>query len=74
MGHFHYLMVLADGEPADPGVFVTNEPPGLWKAGDVAIIRPGHEYRILDGRRPDENGAPATWAADYQAVWTVEPV
>ena len=31
MSGFHYLMVLADSEPADPGVFVTNEPPGLCR-------------------------------------------
>jgi hypothetical protein len=45
---FHYLLVLPDGEPADPGVFVSSEPPGHWKAGDVAMIRPGVEFRILD--------------------------
>jgi hypothetical protein len=35
------IEVLADREPADPGVFVTNEPPGLWKVGDEFI--PGLE-------------------------------
>ncbi len=70
---FHYLLVQPDGVPNNPSIFVSNEPSGHWKVGDMAIIRPGHELRILDVRRPDANGGPAAWAAEYQAVWTVEP-
>jgi hypothetical protein len=44
---FRYLLVHADGEPADPGMFVTAIP--SWKPGDEFLA--GSElvrFRILD--------------------------
>jgi hypothetical protein len=55
-------------------VFVSSEPPGHWKPGDVAMIRPGVEFRILDVQPAPEGGNGAPWAGEYRAVWTVEPV
>jgi hypothetical protein len=72
MTGFDYLLVLANGEPGDPGVFVVNEPPGAWKVGDVFFTGTGDWFRILA-----LEGAPEGTVAEAQewnAVWTVEPV
>jgi hypothetical protein len=71
---YHFILVQPDGEPNDPGVFISNEPPGLWKVGDEFLARGLERFRILDIRLPDEKGGEAPWTNEYQAVWTVEPV
>jgi hypothetical protein len=73
---FLYLLVQADGEPNDPAAFVSNEPPSLWKSGDEFVERVGLElqrFRIIDVQTPVE-GFPAGWSAEYNGLWTVEPV
>jgi hypothetical protein len=42
---YHLILVQPDGEPADPGVFITNEPPGLWKVGDEFIALSREDFR-----------------------------
>ena len=72
---FHYLLVLADGEPADPGVFISSEPSGLVGAGQEFQTGNGKRWRILDVQAPpDHAGDGSPWAAEYNAVWTVEPI
>jgi hypothetical protein len=65
-----YGLVLEDGEPADPGVFVTAIPE--WREGDEFLA--GSElqrFRILAiDRTMDREEARNT----FNAVWVVEPV
>ena len=64
---FRFLLVHADGEPADPGMFVTATP--NWKPGDEFLA--GSElvkFRILDvdtEQTPgDADGVVTVWAVD----------
>jgi hypothetical protein len=74
MAGYLFILVQPDGEPNDPGVFITNEPPGVWKVGDTFIARGLERFRILDIQPAPEGENGAEWAAEYLAVWTVEPV
>jgi hypothetical protein len=69
-----YYLMLADGEPADPAMFVVNEPPGRWRVGDTFFTGNGARFRILDIQAASEepNGTP--WAGEANGVWTVGPV
>jgi hypothetical protein len=60
---FTHKLVLEDGTPADPPMFVTAVP--TWREGDTVLIRPGFEYRIV--------GIEAA-LDDVYGVWIGEPV
>jgi len=61
---FRFALLFADGEPADPAVFVTAAPD--WNEGDVFLPRGGERFRIL--------AIEPTMDADlpFHAIWTVE--
>ena len=77
---FRYYLMLAGGDPADPGVFVvgTNHLAGGRSA--IASSRPSRmldgmrAFRILDIQAAPEDGNGAPWAREADGVWTVEPV
>jgi hypothetical protein len=60
---FSFEMRLADGTPAEPPRFTSAVP--NWNVGDVAMIRPGVKYRIVE----TEYDQPAE-----TTTWIVEPV
>ena len=67
---FRYLLLLEDGEPAEPAAFVVNEPPGHWNVGEVFFTGAGHFFRILAMDGPPTGDVPEAEAWD--GVWTVE--
>jgi hypothetical protein len=60
---FSFEMRLPDGSPAEPPRFTSAVP--NWEPGDVAMIRPGFEYRILSTAYDEQFDEP---------TWTVELV
>ena len=63
---FRYLLVLANGEPANPAAFVTANP--QWSAGDHFAAGDGSRWRIV-AIEPNLSDA-----AEFDALWTVEPL
>jgi hypothetical protein len=63
---FPFVLVLEDGEPADPAMFVTAAPD--WHEGDVFLPRGGERFRILAIEPMSDDELP------FYATWTVEPV
>ena len=61
---FRFALLFADGEPADPAVFVTAAPD--WHEGDVFLPRGGERFRILAIDATVDHKVP------FQATWTVE--
>jgi hypothetical protein len=72
MAGYRYLLVLEDGEAADPAAFVVNEPPGRWNIGEGFFTGSGSFFRILakDGARAGDVAEAEAW----DGVWSVEPV
>jgi len=62
---FRFALLFADGEPADPAVFVTAAPD--WQEGDVFLARGGRRFRILAIEPTMDDELP------FHATWTVEP-
>lgn len=61
---FRYLLVLEDGEPADPAAYLTAVP--TWKPGDTFLA--GSDlvrFRIVDIQEPPSD--------DFNALFVVEP-
>ena len=71
MTGFAYLLVLEDGEPADPGGFLVNEPPGAFRSATCSSPA-GMFFRILKMDGPPEGDVQE--AREWNGVWTVEPV
>ena len=69
---YRYLILLENGEPANPAGFVVGEPPGRWNVGEVFFTGSGAFFRILAMNGPPEGDVPEAEAWD--GVWTVEPV
>jgi hypothetical protein len=66
---FRFLLVLEDGEPYDPAVFVTVIP--AWTAGEELLVTAHQRLRILD---VDFDLSDELVDQDINAVFTVEPV
>ena len=62
---FRYVLILDDGEPADPAVFVIAAPD--WDEGDVFLPRGGERFRILAIEPTMDDELP------FHGTWTVEP-
>jgi hypothetical protein len=62
---FPFVLVLEDGEPADPAMFVTAAPD--WHEGDVFLPRGGERFRILAIEPTMDDELP------FHATSTVEP-
>jgi hypothetical protein len=67
---FRYVLELPDRSPADPAMFNTALPPGMWKSGDTFIAASDlRQFRIVEIgelENPD--------LKDVHGVWIVEPV
>ena len=71
MSGFRYVLELENPrEPADPAMFNTALPPGMWKPGDTFIaaydLRQFRIVKIAELANPD--------LEDIHGVWVVEPV
>jgi hypothetical protein len=59
-----FLLVTADGTPADPPSFTTVAP--LWRAGDTIPL--GHTTLcVVDVRQPDPDESPILFVEDTSA-------
>lgn len=67
---FRYVLELSDRSPADPAMFKTALPPGMWKPGDTFLAATDlHQFRIVEiGELETPN------LEHVQGVWIVEPV
>jgi hypothetical protein len=63
---FRFVLLLEDGEPADPPVFLTATRD--WHEGDVFMPRGGESFRIVRIEPAMYDEAP------FHAKWTVEPL
>ena len=72
MSGFLLLLVVDTGEAADPGAFVSTEPPGRWKAGDRFWSSGHREFRILERLGPPKGDVPE--AADWSGIFVVQPL
>ncbi len=66
MNAYRYLLVLGNGEPADPAAFATASLE--WQAGDSFTGSDGSRWRIV-AIEPNLSDA-----AEFDALWTVEPL
>ena len=64
---YRFLLMLRNGEAADPPAFVTEE--ADWKAGDVFVAANGLAFRIVETAAEVE----AAGMVLFDAIWTVEP-
>ena len=62
---YRFLLMLPNGEAADPPAFLTEQPD--WQPGDVFVAR-GHAFRIVDTDAEIEFAGMIL----FDAIWTVE--
>lgn len=65
---YRFLLMLPNGEAADPPAFLTEQPD--WKPGDVFVAANERAFRILDTDAEVE----AAGMVLFNAIWTVEPL
>jgi len=65
---FRYLLVMPDGEPNDPAVFITMVP--NWTIGEVITLGAGDQLRLVE---MDDEIAGELVARGFTGVLTVEP-
>jgi hypothetical protein len=65
---YRFLLMLENGEAADPAAFVSDELD--WTVGDT-FVAGGRSFRILD---ISDRGIAEVTAHTFEAVWTVEEV
>jgi len=68
---FKYLLVLRNGRPADPAVFLT--PVRTWGLGERLIVNTGQQFRIV-GISRDTDELNELHARGINGMWVVEPV
>ena len=68
---FKYLLVLRNGQPADPVVFSTALP--HWRVGECLMVDPGHHLRIV-GISHDLDELDELHERGIDGLWVVEPV
>ena len=64
---YRFLLMLRNGEAADPAVFLTEQ--SDWKPGDVFVAR-GQAFRIVGTNAAVEVAGMVL----FDAIWTVEPL
>jgi hypothetical protein len=64
---YRFLLMLRNGEAADPPAFLTEQPD--WKPGDVFVAASGRTFRIVDTNAEIEVAGMVL----FDAIWTVEP-
>ncbi len=65
---YRFLLILRNGEAADPSAFLTEQ--RRWKPGDVFVAANGRAFRIVDTDAEVE----AAGMVLFDAIWTVEPL
>lgn len=63
---YRFLLMLRNGEAADPPAFLTEQPD--WKPGDVFVAANERAFRIVDTDAEVE----AAGMVLFDAIWTVE--
>jgi hypothetical protein len=63
---YRFLLMLRNGEAADPPAFVTEQ--ADWKPGDVFVAANGRAFRIVETDAEVE----AAGMVLFHAIWTVE--
>lgn len=63
---YRFLLMLRNGEAADPPAFLTEQPD--WKPGDVFVAANGRSFRIVDTDAEIEVAGMVL----FDAIWTVE--
>jgi hypothetical protein len=64
---YRFLLMLRNGEAADPPAFVTEQ--ADWKPGDVFVAANERAFRIVETDAEVE----AAGMVLFDAIWTVEP-
>lgn len=65
-----YVLELADGLPADPAIFNTVLPPGMWQPGQELLVGSAlRKFRIAAIGELEERGY-----EHAHGLWIVEPV
>jgi hypothetical protein len=65
---YRFLLMLRNGEAADPPAFSTERPD--WKRGDVFVAADEHAFRIVETEAEVEVAGMVL----FDAIWTVEPL
>ena len=65
---YRFLLMLRNGEAADPPAFLTEQ--RGWKPADVFVAANGRAFRIVDTSAEVE----AAGIVLFDAIWTVEPL
>jgi hypothetical protein len=65
---YRFLLMLRNGEAADPPAFLTERPD--WKPGDVFVAANEHAFRIVETDAEVEVAGMVL----FDAIWTVEPL
>jgi hypothetical protein len=65
---YRLLLMLRNGEAADPPAFLTEQPD--WQLGDVFVAGNGRAFRIVDTDAEIEVAGMLL----FDAIWTVEPL
>jgi hypothetical protein len=65
---YRFLLMLRNGEAADPHVFLTEQPD--WQPGDVFVAANRRAFRIVDTDAEIEVAGMVL----FDAIWTVEPL
>jgi hypothetical protein len=65
---YRFLLMLRNGEAADPAAFVTEQ--ADWKPGDAFVAANGRVFRIVDTGAEVEVAGMVV----FDAIWTVEPL
>jgi hypothetical protein len=69
---FRFLLVLPNGTPLDPAVFVTVIP--NWRVGEECMLGDGSRFRILDMNRNMSDGQlEELYSSGIDGIWMVEP-
>ncbi len=70
MAGFRYLLLLEDGEAADPAAFNTAVP--VWREGDEFLAGSELQRFRIRAISPTPEASPAR--EKFDAIWTVEPL
>ena len=65
---YRFLLMLRNGEAADPPAFLTEQHD--WKPGAVFVAANGRAFRIVD----TDAEVVAAGMVLFDAIWTVEPL
>jgi hypothetical protein len=64
---YRFLLMLRNGEAADPPAFLTEQP--YWKPGDVFVAANGRAFRVVEIDAEVEVAGMVL----FDSIWTIEP-